>query len=73
MKILIKTATGFELEIEAHQLPKYKPALDGDPAWRFADSTPVTGGLYVSASSNWNAPSNVYGRNTRPDLTRRKM
>lgn len=72
LKILIKTATGFELEIEEHQLPKYKPALDGDPAWRFADSTPITGGMYISASSNWNTPSNVHGRNTRPDLTRRK-
>lgn len=68
LKHLIKTATGFELEVEEQQLPKYKAASDGDPAWRFADSTPVTGGLYVSASSNWNTPKNVKGRITRPDL-----
>lgn len=71
LKSLIKTTTGFELEIEEHQLPKYLPALDGDPAWRFADSKPVVGDLILSASSSWNVPSNVSGRNTRPDLNKK--
>ena len=68
LKNLIKSATGFKLEIEEKQLPKYQPTSEGDPAWRFADSTPVTGGFYISASSNWNTPNNVKGRNTRTDL-----
>jgi len=72
LKDLVKSATDFELEIEEQQLTKYHPAADSDPAWRFSDSLPVTGGFYVSASSNWNTPPNVRGRDTRPDITARK-
>ena len=68
LELLIKRATGFDLEIEEQQLPKYQPQVKGDFAWCFADSSPVVGGMYVSASSKWNVPVNVMGRNTRPDL-----
>ena len=66
----IFSATGFDLEIEEKQLPKYSPAQDGELAWNFADSTPVSGGFVVSNASGWNAPANVYARNTRTDLNR---
>ena len=72
LKASIYSVTGFDLEIEEQQLPKYSPAQDGVQAWRFADSTPVYGGLVVSNSSGWNAPDNVHGRNTRTDLNARR-
>jgi hypothetical protein len=71
LKSLIYSATGFDLEIEEQQLPKYLPEVGLGSAWRFMDSTPVVGGFVISNSPQWNAPKNVYGRVTRPDVAHR--
>jgi hypothetical protein len=65
---LIFRATGFELGIEEAQLPKYMPLKGDEPAWPFADSKPVAGGFYVSASSDWNTKDGGHGRVTRPNI-----
>jgi hypothetical protein len=65
-------ATGFDLGIEEVQLPKYMPTEGVEPAWPFADSTPVVGGFYVSASSNWNTKDGVHGIVSRPDTKFKK-
>jgi hypothetical protein len=72
LKNLIHAATGFELEIEEQQLPKYLPMMDRPFAWHFSDSKPTKGGFVVSNSSQWNVSENVYGRQTRTDLNRVK-
>ena len=59
--------TGFDLGIEEAQLPKYRPTEGAEPAWPFADSTPVVGGFNVSTSSDWNTKDGVHGVVTRPD------
>ena len=61
-------ATGFDLGIEEVQLPKYMPTEGAEPAWPFADSTPVHGGFWVSKSSDWNTKDGVRGIVSRPDI-----
>jgi hypothetical protein len=65
-------ATGFELGIEEVQLPKYMPTEGAEPAWPFADSTPVHGGFWVSMSSDWNTKDGVHGIVSRPDTKFKK-
>ena len=60
-------ATGFDLGIEEVQLPKYMPTEGAEPAWPFADSTPVHGGFWISQSSEWNTKDGVRGIVSRPD------
>jgi len=43
-----------------------------EPAWPFADSTPVAGGFHVSGSSDWNTKDGVYGIVSRPDTKFKK-
>jgi hypothetical protein len=71
LKSLIYSSTGFDLDIEEQQLPKYLPEVGVGTAWRFMDSTPVAGGFVISNSPQWNVPKNVHGRITRPDLPHR--
>lgn len=63
----IVRATGFDLGIEEAQLPKYRPTEGAEPAWPFADSTPVVGGFNVATSSDWNTKDGVHGVVSRPD------
>ena len=72
LKALINSATGFELDIEEHKLPKYLPSKDQEVGWCFADSTPLVEGFYVSASPDWSTQDKVLGRITRTDLQYRR-